>query len=149
MTIEIIKTEFSYNIPEQKEQQVYLRKSSFIPGRLSGRGVTKAISEEEFNRYLEMSGGKVITEENIDAITGNDILISLPYPAMPTFKMTTYKKVVDLKCSMGQGVLDSYVQQTNLGGLLYLVNRQFPLTERFEPDDLLKPNVFGFHSRRL
>lgn len=43
--------------------------------------------------------------------------------------------------SMGQGVLDSYVQQTNLGGLLYLVNRQFPLTERFEPDDLLKPNV--------
>lgn len=105
MAIEIIKTEFSYNIPEQKEPQVYLHETSFIPGRLAGRGFTKAISEEEFNRYLEMSGGKVITEENIDAITGNDILISLPYPAMPTFKMTTYKKVVDLKCSMGQGVL--------------------------------------------
>lgn len=105
MTIEIIKTEFSYNVPEQKEPQVYLHETSFIPGRLAGRGFTKAISEEEFNRYLEMSGGKVITEENIDAITGNDILISLPYPAMPTFKMTTYKKVVDLKCSMGQGVL--------------------------------------------
>lgn len=105
MTIEIIKTEFSYNIPEQKEQQAYLRKSSFIPGRLAGRGVTKEITEQEFNRYLELAGGKVISDENIDELTGNDILISLPYPAMPTFKMTTYKKVVDLKCSMGQGVL--------------------------------------------
>lgn len=105
MAIEIIKSEFSYDVPAQKEPQVYLHDTSFIPGRLAGRGVTKAISEEEFNRYLEMSEGKVITDENINDITGNDILISLPYPAMPTFKMTTYKKVVDLKCSMGQGVL--------------------------------------------
>lgn len=105
MAIEIIKTEFSYDIPAQKEPQVYLHETSFIPGRLSGRGVTKAVSEEEFNRYLEMSGGKVITDENINDITGNDILISRPYPAMPTYKVTTYKKLVDLKCSMGQGVL--------------------------------------------
>lgn len=105
MAIEIIKTEFTYDIPAQKEPQVYLHETSFIPGRLAGRGVTTTISEEEFNRYLEMSGGKVITEENINDITGNDILISLPYPAMPTYKITTYKKLVDLKCSMGQGVL--------------------------------------------
>lgn len=105
MAIEIIKTEFSYDIPAQKEPQVYLHETSFIPGRLSGRGVTKAVSEEEFNRYLEMSGGKVITDENINDITGNDILISRPYPAMPTYKVTTYKRLVDLKCSMGQGVL--------------------------------------------
>ena len=105
MAIEIIKSEFSYDVPAQKEPQVYLHDTSFIPGRLAGRGVTKAISEEEFNRYLEMSEGKVITDENINDITGNDILISLPYPAMPTFKMTTYKKLVDLKCSMGQGAL--------------------------------------------
>lgn len=105
MTIEIIKTEFSYNAPEQKEPQVYLHETSFMPARLAGRDITKAISEEEFNRYLEMAEGKVITEENINDITGNDILISLPYPAMPTFKITTYKKVVDLKCSMGQGHL--------------------------------------------
>ena len=105
MAIEIIKSEFSYDVPAQKEPQVYLHDTSFIPGRLAGRGVTKAISEEEFNRYLEMSEGKVITDENINDITGNDILISLPYPAMPTFKITTYKKLVDLKCSMGEGDL--------------------------------------------
>lgn len=55
--------------------------------------------------------------------------------------LTKLVSLMLLFLSLGQGALNGYVQQTNLGGLLYLVNRDYPLTERFEPVDLVKPNV--------
>ena len=43
--------------------------------------------------------------------------------------------------SLSQATLMGYVQETNLGGTLYLVNRQYPLHVQFVPDDLVAPNV--------
>ena len=45
--------------------------------------------------------------------------------------------------SLGSATLQGYVQQTNLGGMLYLVNRDLPLTREYVPDDLVKPEVRG------
>lgn len=43
--------------------------------------------------------------------------------------------------SLGQASLSGYVQQTHLGGLLYLVNKDYALTADFVPTDLVRPNV--------
>ena len=43
--------------------------------------------------------------------------------------------------SLGQHGLTGLVDQTSLGGNLYLVNRTFRLTEHYVPADLEKPNV--------
>ena len=43
--------------------------------------------------------------------------------------------------SLGQTTLNGYVQQTNLGGLLYLVNWDYALSADFVPDDLERPAV--------
>lgn len=42
---------------------------------------------------------------------------------------------------LGQGALQGYVKETNLGGNLYLVNREFRLAPDYVPKDLRKPNV--------
>lgn len=43
--------------------------------------------------------------------------------------------------SLGQHGVTGLVDQTNLGGQLYLVNRTFRLTEHYMPQDLERPNV--------
>lgn len=43
--------------------------------------------------------------------------------------------------SLGQATLSGYVQQTHLGGLLYLVNKDYALTADFVPADLVRPQV--------
>lgn len=43
--------------------------------------------------------------------------------------------------SLGQCAVGDYARQTGLGGNLYLVNRQFPLAQDYEPEDLVKPDV--------
>ncbi len=43
--------------------------------------------------------------------------------------------------SLGQATLNAYVHQTNLGGLLYLVNRDYALSADYVPDDLERPGV--------
>lgn len=48
--------------------------------------------------------------------------------------------------SLGQTALDGYVSQTNLGGTLYLVNRQYALTPEYEPPHLVRPDVPGAQS---
>lgn len=45
--------------------------------------------------------------------------------------------------SLGQLTLSEYAQQGNLGGLLYLVNREHPLAENYVPPDLVKPVSAG------
>ncbi len=40
-----------------------------------------------------------------------------------------------------QGSVHGLVEQTNLGGNLYLVNRTYRLSERYVPDDLVVPSV--------
>lgn len=43
--------------------------------------------------------------------------------------------------SLGRGTIDTYVEQMNLGGNLFLVNRDYALASDYVPDDLEKPNV--------
>ena len=43
--------------------------------------------------------------------------------------------------SLGQATLDQYVHQTNLGGILYLVNRDFTLARAYQPPDLVAVQV--------
>ncbi len=43
--------------------------------------------------------------------------------------------------TLGQATLGAYVAQTNLGGVLYLVNRDFALTQAYEPPDLRRVEV--------
>lgn len=49
--------------------------------------------------------------------------------------------ILMLVLSVGQGGIDYYADQTNLGGNLYLVNRTFRLTEEYQPPDLVTPSV--------
>lgn len=44
---------------------------------------------------------------------------------------------------LGQATLHAYVQQTNLGGMLFLVNREYALARAYEPEDLVKVNVLS------
>ncbi len=45
--------------------------------------------------------------------------------------------------SLGQTTLDAYVAETNLGGMLYLVNRDYALARAYEPGDLVKVDVLS------
>ncbi len=43
--------------------------------------------------------------------------------------------------SLGQGTLREYADEMNLGGYLFLVNRDYSLTADYVPGDLVMPNV--------
>lgn len=43
--------------------------------------------------------------------------------------------------SLGQDTVDAYVNEMNLGGNLFLVNRQYTITSDYVPPDLVKPAV--------
>ena len=43
--------------------------------------------------------------------------------------------------SLGSGTLREYADQMNLGGYLFLVNRDYPLTADYVPQDLVMPDV--------
>ena len=43
--------------------------------------------------------------------------------------------------SLGQQTIDTYVDQMNLGGNLFLVNRDYTIASDYVPNDLVKPNV--------
>ena len=43
--------------------------------------------------------------------------------------------------ALGQGTVDAYVEQMNLGGYLYLVNRDHTLPSDYVPPDLIHPQV--------
>jgi len=45
--------------------------------------------------------------------------------------------------SLSQAALHAYVAQTSLGGVLYLVNRRYVLSQHYEPADLVAPRVPG------
>lgn len=45
--------------------------------------------------------------------------------------------------SLGQATLNAYVDQTGLGGMLFLVNREYLLLEGFVPEDMVKPEVLS------
>ncbi|NLW21496.1 MAG: M15 family metallopeptidase [Clostridiales bacterium] len=49
--------------------------------------------------------------------------------------------ILMLVLTLGQSGVHSLVDQTNLGGQLYLVNRDYRLTSKYEPDDLVMPQV--------
>ena len=48
--------------------------------------------------------------------------------------------------SLGQGAVDVYVGEMNLGGNLFLVNREYPIGKDYVPDDLVKPKVNCLYS---
>ena len=45
--------------------------------------------------------------------------------------------------SLGMAAVDAYVNEACLGGNLFLVNRDFPISADYVPGDLVKPNVLG------
>ena len=45
--------------------------------------------------------------------------------------------------SLGTAAVDAYVNEACLGGNLFLVNRDFPISADYVPGDLVKPNVLG------
>jgi D-alanyl-D-alanine carboxypeptidase len=49
--------------------------------------------------------------------------------------------IVMLCLSLAGGSVESLVDQTSLGGSLYLVNRTYRLTSHYQPDDLVRPDV--------
>ena len=46
-----------------------------------------------------------------------------------------------LLLTLGESAVNGYVDEMNLGGNLYLVNREFAVSSDYEPDDLVLPNV--------
>lgn len=51
--------------------------------------------------------------------------------------------ILMLVLALGQGGIHSLVDQTSLGGNLYLVNRSYRLSQGYMPDDLVRPQVRG------
>lgn len=51
--------------------------------------------------------------------------------------------------SLSQTTINLYAEQTNLGGLLYLVNQSYTLPEDYAPIDLIKPLCAGKNSGTL
>ena len=45
--------------------------------------------------------------------------------------------------SLGQSAVNSYVDEMSLGGNLFLINRDHPITADYVPADLVRPNVQG------
>ena len=43
--------------------------------------------------------------------------------------------------SLGQDTMNAYVDEMNLGGYLFLVNREYTLSSDYVPQDLVKPKV--------
>ena len=48
--------------------------------------------------------------------------------------------------SLGQGAIDAYVEEMNLGGYLFLVNRDYPIAADYVPPDLVKVQVSAVNS---
>ena len=48
--------------------------------------------------------------------------------------------------SLGQGTVDAYVEEMNLGGCLFLVNRDYPIAADYVPPDLVKVRVSAVNS---
>lgn len=46
-----------------------------------------------------------------------------------------------LLLTLGESAVNGYVDEMNLGGNLYLVNREFAVSSDYAPDDLVLPNV--------
>lgn len=46
-----------------------------------------------------------------------------------------------LLLSLGESTLSAYVEEMNLGGYLFLINRDYAISADYEPDDLVMPNV--------
>ena len=51
--------------------------------------------------------------------------------------------------SLGTAAVDAYVNEASLGGNLFLVNRDFPISADYVPGDLVKPNVLGGNETTL
>ena len=47
---------------------------------------------------------------------------------------------------LGQGTVNQYAEEMSLGGNLFLVNRQYMITEDYVPNDLVRPNVASTYS---
>ena len=47
---------------------------------------------------------------------------------------------------LGQGTVNQYAEEMSLGGNLFLVNRQYMITEDYVPNDLVRPNVTSTYS---
>ena len=47
---------------------------------------------------------------------------------------------------LGQGTVNQYAEEMSLGGNLFLVNRQYRITEDYVPNDLVRPNVASTYS---
>lgn len=60
--------------------------------------------------------------------------------------ITQLVSLLMLCLSLTQAGVQFYVAQTNLGGELYLVNRTYRLTQAYQPDDLVKPEVKLLHA---
>ncbi len=45
--------------------------------------------------------------------------------------------------SLGQTAVDAYVNEANLGGNLFLINRDYAVTADYVPNDLVTPKVRG------
>ncbi len=89
----------------QNEPLVYIARTGFIPNRLLKRVQYETVSEEKGIEYVKMANGRELTQANILELTGNDTVVIQPYPAMPVWQLLTFKKVVKLATSMGQGQL--------------------------------------------
>ncbi len=51
--------------------------------------------------------------------------------------------------SLGQTAVEAYVNEASLGGNLFLVNRDYPISADYIPNDLVKPNVLGGNESTL
>ena len=60
--------------------------------------------------------------------------------------ITRLISLMTLCLTLAQSGTQLYVDQTSLGGELYLVNRTYRLTQNYQPDDLVKPEVKALYS---
>lgn len=54
--------------------------------------------------------------------------------------------LLTLLLSLGESTLQMYAEEMNLGGNLFLVNRDFMISADYEPEDLVMPDVDGTSS---
>jgi len=83
------------------ESNVYILDSGFLSRKLAPRAVYKNITKEYYNTLAV--NAKVI--DNPSLLTGNDMVIYKPYHGCKEYQLLTFKQVVTMVTTMGEGFL--------------------------------------------
>lgn len=81
---------------------IYIMETGFIPKNLMTREIARYVTDAEYAEYA--ADATTMTIDRVSTITGNDTLLFAAHAGTGPCIMT-FKKNVDIVCSMGQGIL--------------------------------------------